>query len=165
MHIKGILGTLAVVALMIMLGTHAEAQLAKQGTYAGKFGWHSMGDTTTLPDEGSSYWIGQFNGAFFNEAGSGFLHNTSVICPASASIVDGANFYMGTCLITDQDGDNIVLTWNCSFNAEGACPGQFDWVHGTGKYTGITGKNTFTGFTIHKGPQGYSDWNGEWRLP
>jgi hypothetical protein len=151
--------------LMAALSGNVQAQLAKRGTYSGVFGWDSRGETVAMPDEGNSYWMGQFNGAFFNDSGSGFIHRSSVICPSSGSVLETGNFYGGQCIVTDKEGDKLVLTWECSFNAEGKCIGKFDWVHGTGKYTGISGRNSFTGTAVHKGPQGYATWKGEWRLP
>lgn len=38
MRTKGIYGMLATVTLVLLLGAHAEAQLAKQGTYSGLCG-------------------------------------------------------------------------------------------------------------------------------
>ena len=167
--INSILKALLVLSLgfviSIAFAASAQAQLAKRGTYSGEFGWHSQGETVALPDEGNSYWMGQFNGVFFNHSGSGFLHSASVICPAAGSVLEAGNFYGGQCIVTDQDGDKLVLTWTCSFDATGKCAGMAKWVHGTGKYTGISGGHTFVAFMIHKGPQGHATWKGEWRLP
>jgi hypothetical protein len=60
-------------ALILYLGTYAEAQLAKQGTYTGRFGWSGVGKTVELESEHALF-VGEFNGVAFNDAGSGFLH-------------------------------------------------------------------------------------------
>ncbi len=150
--------------LAILFAAGSASALDKTGTYSGTYFWHSDGTTTALGKE-DSYWNGWFNGAFNNDAGSGFIHNASGVCPAAGSTVGGKNWYQGTCVMTDQDGDRAVLEWSCSFDAEGKCPGDFYWVGGTGKYEGIQGKNSFVGNTIFEGPQGFATWQGEWKLP
>ncbi len=70
----------------------------------------------------------------------------------------------GTCLITDKDGDKVFLVWTCK-NPGSGCQGTFQWTGGTGKYTGITGNNTFTGFPLPSSASGYSVWKGDWKLP
>jgi hypothetical protein len=158
------LASLFGLALVIGFGAAAQAQIAKSGTYSGWFGWHSLGETTQLQG-GDLSWIGQFNGAFRNDAGSGFLHNTSVICPGALAVVGGEQYFQGNCILTDQDGDKAVLIWNCQMNAQGRCPGPLQWVGGTGKYKGIRGTGSFDGGFVFKGPQRYSFWKGDRQLP
>jgi len=81
------------------------------------------------------------------------------------------------CGSVDKDGDRIFMKWVCSNNAEGWCVGEFDWIDGTGKYQGISGKNTlrYKTFGFRAGPdtthgtpfenEGYGIWEGTWRLP
>ena len=153
-----------VLAILLFFGPSAEAQLAKSGTYSGWFGWHSYGQTTDMGGK-DSYWYGALNGAFRNDAGSGFMHNAAVICPGGGATIDGKTYVQGDCVLTDQDGDKAILIWDCAFDAQGRCPGPLTWVVGTGKYKGISGKGTFDGGFVRTGPQGYSFWKGEWKLP
>ena len=162
---KSVFTLLMGLMLIVAFAVSAQAQLAKRGTYSGLFGWNNMGETTELGD-GNNYWVGQFRGTFFNDADSGFLHESSVICPASGTVVGGQNFYRGSCILTDKDGDKAVLLWEGQFNAQGRLDGPFQWVVGTGKYKGITGNSTFYASFDSEGlTQGYNVWNGEWRLP
>jgi len=142
----------------------AYSQMPKSGTYSAWFGWHSYG---TLADLGNGvmHWHGQFDGALRNDAGSGFMHQAAVICPGATLIVGGHAYYRGNCVLTDKDGDRATLVWQCDAKLGARCDGPMEWVGGTGKYTGITGKNTFNGGFVGAGPQGYSLWKGDWRLP
>lgn len=149
---------------LLLLADSAQAQLAKSGSFEGVAAWSSYGELTKLPD-GGSYWHGGFNGAFVNGAGSGFLHEAALTCPGAGAKVGGRQFYEGMCVLTDADGDQAMLLWNCELQADGICPGPQTWVAGTGKYEGISGKTTFEGRFIGGTPQGVSRWRGEWRLP
>lgn len=46
-----------------------------------------------------------------------------------------------------------------------ACPGDEQFVGGTGKYSGITGSTKFQGNFISDTGAGWSDWKGEYKLP
>jgi hypothetical protein len=165
MHSTRVWGTLITVVCVLGLGGTAHAQLPKQGTYTGVFGWHANVTGKELTGSKDTYSFGEINGAFFNDAGSGFLHNTSVICPVAGATISGTTFFQGNCILTDQNRDKAILVWKCAFKAEGRCPGNFEWIAGTGKYKGITGNNAFHSGFIHQGPQGYSVWKGQWQLP
>jgi len=53
-----------------------EEQLAQRGTYSGVYGW-SVSSTTHQLEEGHVYIHDLYNGTFFNDAGEGFLHESS----------------------------------------------------------------------------------------
>ena len=76
MRIPGIWWTLAVVALVLCYGASVEAQLAKQGTYTGHFGWYAVGKTVEL-EKDHLFFLGECSGTFLNDTGQGFLHSTS----------------------------------------------------------------------------------------
>src|SRR5437867_2016424 len=142
-------------------GMNAEAQLAKQGTYSGKFGWYAVGKGFEI-EKGHEFWVGEFSGTFFNDAGEGFMHETSWVCPGVNDVINGVSQVShGYCVITDKDGDKAFLVWKAGKGFEG----DFQWTGGTGKYTGITGNNAFTALLIGPTPSGYSLWKGEWKLP
>jgi hypothetical protein len=151
-------------ALLMAYSGAAQAQIAKSGSYSAWFGWHSFGTLTDLGN-GVMQWHGEFNGALRNDAGSGFMHDASVICPGATLIVAGQAYYRGNCIITDKDGDRATLVWLCDSKLGERCDGPMEWVGGTGKYSGIKGKSTFNGGFVGAGPQGYSLWKGEWRMP
>ena len=165
MRIKGALGTLIAVVLVLGLGTHAEAQLAKQGTFSGWFGWSSTGTTQQL-GENHVFWVGEFNGAMRNDAGKGLMHHTALVCPGSWDINQGISTAQGTCVVTDRDGDNMFVKWQCT-GTYPECLGESELTGGTGKYTGIRGKSRLIGSgTISTTPQGYALLTeGEYTLP
>ena len=161
MMTKAALGKLTAIVCVLVLGAHAEAQLAKQGTYTSHFGWYATGKTSEL-EKGHTLFQGEFNGTNFNDAGKGFLHKTSVVCPGVNDVIDGASRAShGYCVVTDQDGDKAFLVWKAGKRFDG----DSQWTGGTGKYTGITGNNTFTASLIGTTSSGYSVWKGEWKLP
>ncbi len=149
---------------LVVVANSAQAQMAKSGSFEGVFPWSSYGETTESVND-SSYWHGGFNGGFVHSDGSGFLHEAGITCPAAGGTVGGRQFFQGSCTVTDADGDQAMLIWNCEMQADGVCPGPQSWVAGTGKYEGISGEMTFEGRFIGNTPQGISYWKGEWNLP
>ncbi len=96
-------------------------------------------------DKGHLYWSGEFNSTIFNDAGSGFAHGTSWVCPGYNELCDGVSLgSAGRCVGTDMDGDKIFNTWQ---GDHGTVPlkfnGTYEFVGGTGKYAGIRGQGTF----------------------
>ena len=51
MQSKSLWSMVVAVGIVLVLGAHAEAQMAKQGTYAGNFGWYAIGKTFELEKE------------------------------------------------------------------------------------------------------------------
>ena len=158
---KAALVTLTAIVCVLGLEAHAESQLAKQGKYTSHFGWYAIGKTSEL-EKGHTLFQGEFNSTNFNDAGQGFIHKASVVCPGVNDMIDGVSrASQGYCIVTDQDGDKAFLVWKAGKGFDG----DFQWTGGTGKYTGITGNNTFTAFLIGPSSSGYSVWKGEWKLP
>jgi hypothetical protein len=158
---------------LVVLGVagQAQAQLAKSGKFSGQFSWHYDGRSDQLGEK-YSIWTGRAWGLFNNAAGSGFLHNAVVQCTGNDLAKGDTTLSVGGCAIWDADGDAAVVDWNCMQGSDGWCKGAFEWRGGTGKYNGITGKVRFrhTGLTyrpdgIWNTGEGYSLWEGEYRLP
>ena len=166
MKAKGIVGILAAVAIVLLLGTHAEAQLAKKGTYSGRFSWSTHGKTVEMAP-GHEVFSGKFAGVFNNDEGKGFLHESSWVCPGvNETKNDVTQSGKGYCLVTDTDGDKAFLSWGGGKATKpGKANGKFEWTGGTGKYAGITGSNTYSGTFILPTSEGYSDLKGDWELP
>jgi len=175
---KWVCALLAAIALVLVSGwTAAEAQLAKSGSYTVYYAWHGKGERITA--EKGQFVLGgtSAHGVLINKTGEGFLHQVPTDCAAGFKSVRGVAEVTGYCGSVDKDGDRIFMKWVCSNNAEGWCVGEFDWIDGTGKYQGISGKNTLryktfgsrTGAdTTHGTPfenEGYGIWEGSWRLP
>ena len=82
MRMNRIWGTLAAIACVLGYGARAEAQLAKQGTYAGHFGWYAVGKTVEL-EPGHEFFLGEYSGTFLNDAGQGSENDS---CHISVSL-------------------------------------------------------------------------------
>ena len=101
-----------------------------------------------------------------NEAGQGFLHPAAVVCPFASDNVKGVSNSHGYCNVTDAEGEKALLVFKCKSPQPGArCDGDFQWIDGTGKYSGIKGNNSFHAGPVPKTTSGYAVWKGEWQLP
>jgi hypothetical protein len=165
----------AVVLLTIMIYAHALAEpakaqetgknpLPKQGKYTGKYGWHYTGTPHEI-EKGHVFIHDIYEGTFFNDAGEGFLHESSVVCPATTDLIEGKGTAQGYCIFTDKDGEKAFITWKGKIDPETGFNGDFQWTGGTGKYTGIQGNNTFRAILIGPTKQGRGIFEGEWKLP
>ena len=86
-----------------------EGPLPKQGQFSGKFGWWAVGKVYQLGKD-QIYWNGEFNGTFFNDAGGGFLHGSSWVCPGYNELRGGVSLASGgRCVVTDMDGDKMFV--------------------------------------------------------
>jgi len=133
----------------------------------GDFGWLGVG-TVVEVEKGHFYWVGEFSGTFFNDDGQGSLfHLAGLKCPAWYDM----NFNTsrakagGYCIFSDLDGDQATLVWQNGGdpNLGKRNAGTFEYISGTGKYEGISGKNTFFGTTqvnwADGKSSGYATWN------
>jgi hypothetical protein len=156
-------GAMLAFAVLAFCGASWAEPLAKRGSFSGMFAWHFAG--TVAGDETFTVWGGAGTGAFRNDAGKGFLHAALVVCTsAGVARKDGASDDRGDCVVTDKDGDKAFAKWRCT-----QCPaiGEFHWAGGTGKYTGLAGRNTYeNNYAGPAGsPAGWSAWKGGWELP
>ena len=143
----------------------AEAQLPKKGAYSAHFGYHTVAKASEI-DKDHFFATGETIGTIFNDTGRGFLHAAAVVCPLANDRVKGVSNAHGYCTATDAEGDKAFMVWKCRSPQPGArCEGDFQWAGGTGKFTGLTGKNTFNGGNVPKTVSGYAVWKGEWQLP
>lgn len=150
-------------ALIIGFAVSASAQ--QSGTINGVFAYDLSGPFVEVA-EGTMHWSGMLKGVFFNNEPGGFLDKTAEICPSTGIITPSGSYFMGNCIMTDSDGDQVMLIWDCPINAKGICTGPFTFIHGTGKYTGITGGGTHNGTPIGATSQGYSPWtNVTYKIP
>lgn len=161
MNVKGVFAAATMVVLSWGVTTGASAEDWK---VQGEFGWFGVGTAHQI-EEGHFYWVGEFSGTFFNDKGEGSLfHRAGVKCPAYNDINfnSGKSNAAGYCVITDTDGDKAFLSWSNEGNTVSG-PGTFEYTGGTGKYEGISGKNTFVGVTqvnwADGTATGYATWN------
>jgi hypothetical protein len=152
---------------LVCLPADASAQLAKRGSFSGKFAFFDDNATVVpIQDKQLMYHaVGQ--GPFMNDAGNGFLHMAVVVCPGRGFIDNGRVEFSGYCSATDKDGDKAVLKWSCAAT-NAPCAGAFDFIAGTGKYQGIRGRASFEAVGLGQaatGPVGYANWKGDYELP
>ena len=160
------IAAIAVTELLSMPVMAEDGPLPKQGQFSGKFGWWAVGKVYQLGTD-QIYWNGEFNGTFFNDAGAGFLHGSSWVCPGYNELRGGVSLGSGgRCVVTDMDGDRMFVTWE---GARGSVPMKFNgtaqFVGGTGKYAGIQGRQTFHASPVPTTEQGFGLFKGEWKLP
>ena len=157
---------LAVFAGVLVFGVDARAEMEKSGKYTGKFTFSSTTLRMREAEKDRVFRLAENEGVFLNDAGKGFLHGASTICPVFGVITKAGFTGNGTCVLTDTDGDKAFLDWNCTPRSGGGCEGPFQWTGGTGKYLGLKGSNWFVSYPFIKGTnQGIVDWKGEWQLP
>ena len=164
MRTKRACGMLAVVGLALLFGRHAEAQLAKQGTYSGLYGW-TLSSTAHQLGEGHVYTQDVYRGTFFNDAGKGFLHEASWVCFGLSDVIQGKGDAGGYCVVTDKTDDKAFLQWKGEIDPSTGFNGDYHWTGGTGKYTGMKGSNTFSAAFIGSSSEGRGILKGEWQLP
>jgi len=157
----------AIAVSIIFLLTLMPAAQAADWKVKGEFGWLGVG-TAVEVEKGHFYWVGEFSGTFFNDKGEGSLfHLAGVKCPAwfDADFSTSSSKAGGYCIITDLDGDTATVIWQNAGdpNVGKRNPGTFEYISGTGKYQGISGKNTFFGITqvnwADGKSSGYATWN------
>jgi hypothetical protein len=163
---RKVLALIAVSAALLLTSATlvAAEELAKRGTYSGVYGW-TYSATVHQIEEGHLFIQDIYKGTFFNDAGKGFMHESSIVCPAVTDIVNGKGTARGYSICTDKDGDNIFSVWEGKVVPGKEFKGTFQWIGGTGKYTGIQGNNTFRATMIEGTKEGRGIFNGEWRLP
>lgn len=151
----------AALAMSLGLGMPAHAEDWK---VVGQFGWFGVGKAYEI-ERGHVYWVGEFNGTFFNDKGKGSpFDRAAVKCPAYNDIDTNQkkNTIAGYCIIADTDGDQAYLRFQALGDTKSS-PGTFEYTGGTGKYKGISGSNTFVGVTqvnwTDGTASGYATWN------
>ena len=140
----------------------AQAQIAKEGeaavthTFIVSDKTMKMGDQMIIQRE--------LTGVSTNDQGSGMFHGLGMRCLSFIDIVGGKAAAIGRCVETDTDGDQIYSTFE---NKAGA--GAHTLTGGTGKYSGISGRQSFSGVRAVKGPDGVNGviipLKATWKLP
>jgi hypothetical protein len=157
---RGII-TAAAVAAAIGLGSPAHSEGWKP---VGQAGFFAVGKAYPI-EKGHLYWVGEYSGTFFSDKGEGSLfHQAGVKCPAFTDLDTNKKIGKGGgyCIISDHAGDQAFLSWQGEGDGV-TYNGTFEFTGGTGKYQGITGKNTFTGHIQVNWQDGtstgYATWN------
>ena len=145
---------LCVAALVMGPGLSAPAH-AQDWKVTGQFGAFGVGKVYQI-DKGHLYWVGEFSGTFFNDKGKDSLFDgAGVKCPGfhDMDMNNKKGILAGYCVISDPDGDQAYLKWQAQGDTI-TFPGTFEYTGGTGKYQGISGRNTFVGTIRVNWPDG-----------
>jgi hypothetical protein len=124
-----------------MLATRAEDWKA-----AGENVWHVAGAKAYEMEKDHTYGMGELAGKFFNNKGQGSLFDQADVRCFGFHDVDAKRIKQGGyCVIADADGDHAYFIYEANDNNTPGheVKGTFDYTSGTGKYKGITGKNTY----------------------
>jgi len=126
--------------LLIAFGSAAQAQIPKEGSIsclAGDSGMHkalSMGKERVQVNY-------ELLGVFISETGEGFVHNASVRCMGTLHAVKGVHEGGGGgCVHTCPDGDQWFTVYTTSGQLGRALKVTGTIVGGTGKLSGIQGR-------------------------
>jgi hypothetical protein len=124
------------------------AELAKSGTFEGRFYSHTVQKIEDLEtaDDMKAYVNESFGFHAGNQHGN-FLDGTTERCVGFGSYSKaGAVREVGRCTSTDADGDKIFEEYEVQLSdAKDTTPGKAKFLGGTGKYTGLRATLTFTG--------------------
>jgi hypothetical protein len=139
-------------ALALSFGTIASAaDLPKEGTYKGVY--TSSGQVRAIPVGKDRLLL-----TFFEEHGQsvsdGFLDHVTWLCWGGGNFIKGTGKIKGTCLGTDQSGDQIVDDFTSEeYSLESKSFKLTDnYTSGTGKYEGISGSGPGIVDTTFKPP-------------
>ena len=129
-------------SLAMFCGALAAQQLPKSGTISVNSGWKANGETMQV-GEGRVFGWGGFYGVTFNTRGSGPLHMGTAVCSYTLDLTAGAGPGNGNCAWTDADGDKIYTVYSGMLATSGVFDGVNQFLGGTGKFSGVTGKAPF----------------------
>ncbi len=139
----------AVAVLSVPSSGMAAAELAKSGTFEGRFYSHGVQKIEDLEtaDGMKSYVSELFTFHAGNQQG-GFFDGTTERCVALGRYTEssGAVQEVGRCTSADADGDKIFEEYELAMSgAKDKTPAKAKLLGGTRKYTGLTGTLTFVG--------------------
>lgn len=98
-----------------------------------------------MPEKEHSLFTYDVLGVGINDAGQGFLHNTSVRCVGSIPVTKGEyDSEHGVCVLVDKDGDQVFVRYTASGRLGATGKVKANYIGGTGKYTGISGSSEST---------------------
>ena len=99
----------------------------------------------TIDGGGGAGGAWDYTGVIQNAKGEGPFNNMAVRCLGNWTKLGEQLRAVGSCVLTDPDGDSVFDTF------EGT---TFDFVAGTGKYKGISGHGSITRTALHDLPGG-----------
>ena len=132
--------------LFLSFGMTAEAQLAKSGKFSGTFNAAGKVVAVHMLGEAPVFILAEIFGGSKNDAGSGIFHMSSFKCTFANEVVQMPKTVgNGYCTLRDADGDLFTIRASEKGSLVGSAVGATTFVHGTGKYKGITGSGWYKG--------------------
>jgi hypothetical protein len=120
-----------------------KTELPKSGSLKLHTGFKVIGEPTQIIKDKHSYNTERAWGVSYNDAGSGPLHISSMICTSVSEAIEGAGTDQGKCAWSDADGDKLFIDWSGKFTPTTGLAGMIAIASGSGKFTGIQGKGLF----------------------
>jgi hypothetical protein len=87
------------------------------------------------------------------------------MCFGVSDLIQGKGDAHGYCVVTDKTNDKAFLVWQGTIDPATGFQGTYQWIGGTGQYTGLKGNNTFQATRIGSSSEGRALQKGEWQLP
>lgn len=161
---KWLLGAFAALSLG---GAAVTSATAEEVNVDARFGWLSVGTLFTI-QEGHLYFLGEFSGSVTDMGAGSIVDGAALQCPAWFDInyLTGVLSAGGHCVTTLSSGDAFFGSFECDgqLGASGpggylplgpnACEGGLTVTGATGALEGVSGGNTFQGFTLFFHPDG-----------
>jgi hypothetical protein len=123
--------------------------------------------TVAIADQKDHFaYFGEFDGVVFTDGQGTFLQNAryqlvSIIDSAAGVVPGGEGGYK---TFTAADGGQVFGRYQVTESAPPVYKGKWEFIGGTGKYTGIKGGGTFTYHSITDNT-GWDDLEGDYELP
>ena len=167
-QIKQLLVSLVFV-LSFVMNTHA-GELAKSGEFSGTAAYAGKVLGMVMKGKAPALIQAVYYGGSKNSAGSGFFHMGSYKCNFTLEIIEMPQTEsMGFCTFVDADGDTALQRATIKGTFGGPSKGVAKFVHGTGKYEGITGDSVWNISPLPSAEQGtFQGWNefsGTYQIP
>jgi hypothetical protein len=123
--------------------------------------------TITIADQKDHYvYFGEWDGVVFNDGGGTFLQNARYqlvdIIDSAATVVPGGDGGYKT--FTEADGSQVFARFQGTEAAPPIYKGKWEFIGGTGKYTGIKGQGTYVYHSITE-TAGWDVFEGEYEIP
>jgi hypothetical protein len=123
-------------------------------------------------ETGHTVWLGVDHATFFSAEGErGIFDKVSNKCTSVGDIdTNNKKVIFGGYCVQGNDGENqAFFRWSCEAAPGQPCSGTDEYIGGTGKYRGITGKVNFVGHPIRDWKDGtstvWSSWTGQVTIP
>ena len=113
---------------------NAQAQLAKQGKFAGNFAVAGKVLSKHMKGKAPGFILAEYYGHTTNDAGSGIFHMNSNKCHFAIEVTQMPQTVgNGYCTFRDSDGDTVTFRGVAKGTLGGPTDATMDLVYGTGK--------------------------------